>query len=213
MSKGLLIVVSGFSGAGKGTLMKLLTSRYPDYRLSISATTRKPRDGERDGVEYFFKTEEEFKRMIEEDELIEYEGYVGHYYGTPKKYVEEMMAEGKDVILEIDVRGGLNIKRNYPDAVLIFVSAPSIKEIERRLRGRGSESCGDIEERMRQVGREMEAMHLYDYLLINDDIEECIENMKAIVSAERQKICNNKHFIDKLENEIHGGKNDTSVLL
>ena len=205
MSKGLLIVVSGYSGAGKGTLMKKLLQKYPGYELSISATTRKPRDGETDGVEYFFKTEEEFRHMIENGELIEYEGYVGHYYGTPKKYVEEMMAEGKDVILEIDVRGGLNIKKQNPGAVLIFVSAPSIGEIERRLRGRGSESCDDIDERLRQIERETAAIPSYDYLLINDDLEECVNNMNAIVCAERQKVSNNRSFIEQLEREISGG--------
>ena len=205
MNKGLLIVVSGFSGAGKGTLIKILTKRYPAYALSISATTRKPRPGETDGVEYFFKTEEEFKEMIDNGELIEYEGYVGHYYGTPKKYVEEMTAKGRDVILEIDVRGGFNIKKQNPDAVLIFVSAPSIKEIERRLRERGSESSDDIDERLRQIEREMEAIPQYDYLLINDDLEECINNMNAIVAAERQKVSNNSLFIEELKKEISGG--------
>ena len=206
MSKGLLIVVSGFSGVGKGTLMKLLRQRCPGYGMSISATTRKPREGEKDGVEYFFKTDEEFSRMIENGELLEYEGYAGHYYGTPRKYVEEMMEKGQDVILEIDVRGGLNIKKKDPDAVLIFVSAPSIEEIERRLRGRGSESEEDIQIRMRQIEREFAAIPSYDYLLINDDIEECLSSLNAIVTAERQKVCNSKSFIDKIGQEIYGGK-------
>ena len=206
MNKGLLFVISGFSGAGKGTLMKLLTERYPEYALSVSATTRAPRDGERDGIEYFFKTEEEFKLMADNGELLEYEGYVGHYYGTPRKYVEEMMSLGKDVILEIDVRGGLNIKKQMPEAVLIFVTAPSVKELERRLRGRASESDEDIKARMSQIEREMKSIRHYDYLLVNDDIEKSIDKMNIIADAERQKIAKNASFIENLEKEIYGGR-------
>ncbi len=206
MNKGLLFVISGFSGAGKGTLMKRLTERYPDYALSISATTRSPREGERDGIEYFFKTEEEFKQMIDNGELLEYEGYVGHYYGTPRKYVEEMMSQGKDVILEIDVRGGLNIKKQMPEAVLVFVTAPSVRELERRLRGRATESDDVIRERMSQIEREMKSIEHYDYLLINDDIENALNKMNIIADAERQKVAKNASFIENLEKEINGGR-------
>ncbi len=206
MSKGLLIVVSGFSGAGKGTLVRTLAERYPNYVLSVSATTRSPREGERDGVDYFFKTEEEFRLMIDAGELIEYEGYVGHYYGTPKRYVERINDSGKDVILEIDVRGGLNIKKRYPDAVLVFVCAPSLKETRRRLCERGSEEEEVIEERMRQIEREMEAVPRYDYLLVNDDLDECVEKMNCIVSAERQKVSNSAYILKRLKEELSGGK-------
>ena len=206
MNKGLLFVISGFSGAGKGTLMKRLTERYPDYALSISATTRSPREGERDGIEYFFKTEEEFRQMIDNGELLEYEGYVGHYYGTPRKYVEEMMSQGKDVILEIDVRGGLNIKKQMPEAVLVFVTAPSVRELERRLRGRATESDEVIRERMSQIEREMRSIEHYDYLLINDDIENALNKMNIIADAERQKVAKNASFIENLEKEINGGR-------
>ncbi len=205
MSKGLLLVVSGFSGAGKGTLMKRLIAEYPAYALSISATTRKPRSTEKDGVDYFFKTKEEFEAMIAADELIEYEKYVDNYYGTPKRYVEDMMAQGKDVFLEIDVRGAVNIKKKIPEAVLVFVAAPSIAELKRRLMGRGTESAEVIEKRLEQIKRELKSVPDYDYLLINDDIEDCMNNMNAIVSAQRQKIGSNKAFIDKLANEINGG--------
>ena len=206
MNKGLLFVISGFSGAGKGTLMKLLVERYPDYALSVSATTRKPREGERDGIEYFFKSEEEFDVMVQNGELLEYEGYVGHYYGTPRKYVEEMMACGKDVILEIDVRGGLNIKKQMPEAILIFVTAPSVGELERRLRGRASESDEDIQARMSQIEREMKSIRHYDYLLVNDNLEKALERMNTIADAERQKVARNTVFIENLEKEIYGGR-------
>lgn len=206
MSKGLLFVVSGFSGAGKGTLMKLLLKRNPGYALSVSATTRSPRSGEREGVEYFFKTEDEFRAMIENDELLEYENYVGHFYGTPRKYVEEMIEGGRDVILEIDVRGGLNIKKKWPQAVLIFVSAPSVAELERRLKERDSESEEDIKNRLDQLAREYSSVSSYDYILVNDDIEEGIRSFDAIVRAERQRVANSAEFIKRLGSEISGGE-------
>mgnify|MGYP000729754057 CR=1 FL=1 len=135
-SKGILIVLSGFSGSGKGTIMKELMKKYSEqYALSISATTRSPRPGETDGVEYFFKTKEQFEKMIADDELIEYAKYVDNYYGTPKAYVEEQLEAGKNVILEIEIQGALNIKKMYPDAVLLFIMPPSAEELERRLVG------------------------------------------------------------------------------
>ena len=133
MSKGLLLVISGFSGAGKGTVMKRLLELHDEYSLSISATTRKPREGEADGREYFFKTVEEFEKMIAEDALIEHAQYVGNYYGTPKAYVEEQLDKGNNVILEIEIQGAMNIKRMFPDAVLMFITPPSAAELEKRL--------------------------------------------------------------------------------
>ena len=138
--RGILIVVSGFSGAGKGTVMRALLEKYDNYALSISATTRNPREGEVDGREYFFKTTEEFEKMIAQDELIEYARYVNNYYGTPKAYVEEQLAAGKDVILEIEIQGALKIKKKFPEAVLIFVTPPSAGELRNRLAGRGTET-------------------------------------------------------------------------
>ena len=135
--QGILVVVSGFSGAGKGTLMRELLKRYDNYALSVSATTRTPREGEKDGQEYFFVSKEEFLKMIEEQRLIEYAQYVNHYYGTPKDYVEEKLASGKDVILEIEIQGALKIKKRFPEALLLFVTPPSAKELRRRLVGRG----------------------------------------------------------------------------
>ena len=135
--KGLLLVISGFSGAGKGTVVKRLLELHNDYALSISATTRSPREGEQNGREYFFKSTEEFESMIDNSELIEYAKYVSNYYGTPKAYVEEQLEAGKNVILEIEIQGALNIKKMYPDAVLLFIMPPSAEELERRLVGRG----------------------------------------------------------------------------
>ena len=139
--RGILIVVSGFSGAGKGTLMKELMKRYEEtYALSVSATTRNPREGEVDGREYFFKTTEEFEKMIAKEELIEYARYVENYYGTPRTYVEQQLEAGKDVILEIEIQGALKVKERFPDTLLLFVTPPSAKELRRRLVGRGTET-------------------------------------------------------------------------
>ena len=168
--KGLLTVVSGFSGAGKGTLMKALLAKYADrYALSISATTRGPREGEQDGREYFFLKKEEFEQMIEEDALIEHAQYVGNYYGTPKKYVMEQREAGKDVLLEIEIQGALKVKEKFPDTLLIFVTPPSAKELESRLRGRGTETAEVIEKRLARAGEEAVYMDQYDYILVNDD--------------------------------------------
>ena len=138
--KGILIVVSGFSGAGKGTLMKRLLEDYDDYALSVSATTRSPRPGEEDGREYFFKSVEEFEKMIAQDELIEYAKYVNNYYGTPKEYVMQQLEEGKDVILEIEIQGALKVKEKYPDTLLLFVTPPGARELKERLVGRDRKS-------------------------------------------------------------------------
>lgn len=146
--QGILVVVSGFSGAGKGTLMKELLRRYDNYALSISATTRQPREGEVDGEDYFFVTREQFQQMIEDKQLVEYAQYVNHYYGTPREYVEKRMAEGKDVILEIEIQGALKVKKRFPDALLIFVTPPNAGELRRRLVGRGTETIEVINARL-----------------------------------------------------------------
>ena len=135
MNKGILVVVSGFSGAGKGTVMKRLMEKYDDYALSVSATTRKPRPGEEDGREYFFRTRDEFEKLIEEDALLEYAQYVENYYGTPRSYVEEQLQAGRNVILEIEIQGAMKIKEKIPEALLVFVTPPTVEELERRLTG------------------------------------------------------------------------------
>ena len=165
--RGILIVVSGFSGSGKGTLMKELLKRYPDiYALSISATTRAPREGEEDGREYFFISKDEFEKMIAKDELIEYARYVENYYGTPRRYVEEKMKQGKDVILEIEIQGALKVKKAFPDTLLLFVTPPSAEELQSRLIGRGTETMEVIRSRMDRACEEAQGMELYDYLIV-----------------------------------------------
>ena len=171
MSKGLLLVISGFSGAGKGTVMKRLLELHDEYSLSISATTRKPREGEADGREYFFKTVEEFEKMIAEDALIEHAQYVGNYYGTPKAYVEEQLDKGNNVILEIEIQGAMNIKRMFPDAVLMFITPPSAAELEKRLRGRGTEDEATIKARLSRAAEEAEGVEDYDkHVYVGDTV-------------------------------------------
>ena len=180
-NKGILVVVSGFSGAGKGTLMKALLEKYDNYALSISATTRKPRAGEVHGREYFFVEKETFESMIKGDQLIEYAQYVKHYYGTPKEYVLQKMEEGKDVILEIEIQGALKVKEKYPDTLLLFVMPPSAMELRRRLVGRGTETADVIEARLKRAAKEAEGMESYDYILINDDVDTCVEEMHHLI--------------------------------
>lgn len=200
--RGILIVVSGFSGAGKGTLMKALQKKYDDCALSISATTRKPRDGEVDGKEYFFKSIEEFEKMIANDELIEYARYVENYYGTPHAYVEEQLNAGKDVILEIELQGALKVREKYPEALLVFVTPPSAEELKRRLVNRGTETIEVIESRLKRAVEEAKGMHEYDYLVVNDDLDTCVDEMHNIFKSEHNKSFRNKAFISKIQQEL-----------
>ena len=198
MQKGILTVLSGFSGAGKGTAMKRLMEKYEDYALSISATTRKPREGEVDGREYFFKETEEFEKMIAQDELIEYARYVNHYYGTPRSYVEEQLEKGKDVILEIEIQGALKVKEKFPDTLLVFVTPPSAEELRRRLIGRGTETMEVIEERLARAKEEARGIDCYDCLIINDDLETCVDELHAVIQNEKKKVMRNAEFIAKI---------------
>lgn len=200
--QGMLAVVSGFSGAGKGTLMKELLKRYDNYALSISATTRNPREGETDGREYFFVTEENFRDMIEKDALIEYAQYVKHFYGTPKEYVLNQMKKGKDVILEIEIQGALKIKERFPETILIFVMPPSAEELKRRLIGRGTESMEVINARLRRALEEAEGMEAYDYILINDKIETCVEAMHKMIQVQHNRASNNGAFLSQIREEL-----------
>lgn len=202
MQKGILTVLSGFSGAGKGTVMKRLMEKYDEYALSISATTRKPREGEMDGREYFFKETEEFEKMIAEDALIEYARYVNHYYGTPRSYVEEQLENGKDVILEIEIQGALKVKEKFPDTLLIFITPPSAEELRRRLIGRGTETMEVIEERLARAKEEAEGIDCYDCLIVNDDLEICVDELHAVIQNEKKKVTRNAEFIAKIRNEL-----------
>lgn len=204
--KGILIVVSGFSGAGKGTLVKRLIEEYDNYALSISATTRAPRPGEKDGREYFFVKKEQFEQEIEKNELIEYARYCDNYYGTPRKYVEKQLADGKDVILEIEIQGALKVRKQYPDALLLFVIPPSAKELRRRLTGRGTETEDVINKRMHRAAEEAEGIEQYEYIIVNDDLETCVEEMNRIITAAHNAPLRNEKLIERMRKELEGEK-------
>ncbi len=199
------MVVSGFSGAGKGTLMKLLLEKYGNYSLSISATTRNPRQGERDGIEYFFKTPEEFRKMIQEDAFIEYARYVDNYYGTPKDYVDRQLEAGKDVILEIEMQGALKVKEKMPETLLIFVTPPTAEELRRRLTSRGTESEEIVAARMAQAKEESRFMDCYDYILINerDREKECMEKLHRLIESAHQETARNLDFINDIKKQLN----------
>ncbi len=201
--KGIIIVVSGFSGAGKGTVMKALTAKYDKYALSISATTRNPRPGEENGREYFFVSNEEFEKLIKENGLIEHAGYVDHYYGTPRKFVEDQLDAGKDVILEIEIQGALQIKEQYPEAVLLFIMPPSAKELKKRLTGRGTETEEVIAQRLKRAKEESVGIEKYDYIVVNDDLDECVEQVHDIISAAHMAPSRNLDFINTIRNELN----------
>ena len=213
-NKGKLVVISGFSGAGKGTLMKALMKEYGDsYALSVSATTRNPRPGEMDGVDYFFVTKDKFEQMRAEDALIEYAQYVGNYYGTPKEYVQQQLDLGKNVILEIEIQGALKIKEKFPDTVLMFVTAPNANELKNRLVGRGTETPEVIAARLSRACEESMGMEKYDYLVINDTIENGISLIDRLICDERSgnkennrahRVSANIDFINKMREELSG---------
>lgn len=199
---GTLMIVSGFSGAGKGTLMKRLMESHDNYALSISMTTRAPRPGEKHGKHYFFVTEEEFEKTMEADGLLEYARYCGNYYGTPRAYVEQCLREGKDVILEIEIQGALKIKKKFPEAVLVFVTPPSAEELKKRLVGRGTETDDVIERRLSRAVEEAEGIENYDYIVINDDLDRCAEDIHAIVKASRCKAEQSLFMIKEISREL-----------
>lgn len=196
-------MVSGFSGVGKGTLMKELLKTYDNYALSVSMTTRRPREGEQDGVSYFFVDHAEFEETIARDGLIEYAQYCGNYYGTPRQYVEECLERGLDVILEIEIQGALQVKKRFPEALLLFVMPPSAEELKKRLTGRGTETPEVIGQRMRRAAEESEGIENYEYIIINDKLEECVEEMHAIVQAARMNPERNKQFITDMRSELN----------
>lgn len=203
-NKGILTVVSGFSGAGKGTIMKRLMEKYDNYALSVSATTRAPRPGEEEGREYFFRTVEEFEKMIAKEQLIEYAKYVDNYYGTPRAYVEEQLEAGKDVILEIEIQGALKVKEKFPETLLLFVTPPSARELKDRLVKRGTESMEVILSRMERAREEAKGMGRYDYLVINDVLEDCVDEVHKIIQGEHRKSFRNMDFIEKMRQELKG---------
>lgn len=207
--QGILIIISGFAGVGKGTLVKRLVQKYDRYALSISMTTRLPRLGEEDGREYFFVTKEKFEEQIAHQGLIEYASYCGNYYGTPRAYVEEQMAQGKDIILEIEIQGAMKVKERFPNAVLVYVLPPSAAELETRLRGRATETEEKIKERLRRAAAESEGLEKYDYVIVNDDLDVCEQELHGILCAAHFTPKQNVSFIKELRNELKKfGKED-----
>ena len=178
--KGKLVVVSGPSGVGKGTIVKTLVARREDVVESVSCTTRAPRDGEKHGREYYFLTKEDFLRRVEENDFLEYDEHFGNFYGTPKSFVRETLKE-KSVILEIDVVGGLNAKKEFPECLLVMIVPPSVEELKRRLISRNSETEEEIENRLSRLGYELSQKDKYDFVIVNDDIETAIEELEQII--------------------------------
>lgn len=202
-NRGVLLIISGFSGAGKGTIINGLINKYRDrYTLSVSATTRKPREGEVEGISYFFKTVQEFTDMVNNNEFIEYAIYVDNYYGTPKEYVEKSLDEGKNVILEIEIQGALQVIQQYPEAVSIFVMPPSAQTLIKRLLDRGTEDLKTIKKRMNRAQSEGGRAKYYDYLIINDDLQKSIDSIDAIMTCEHMKCKRNHNLIDEINKEI-----------
>ena len=203
MQRGLLVILSGFSGSGKGSLVRELRKAYDQYALSVSATTREPREGEQEGVHYFYKTTEEFEEMIRNEAFLEYACYVNNYYGTPEKPVEELLARGMDVILEIEYQGAMQVCAKRSDVLTIFVTPPSAEELVRRLRKRGTETEEVIQARLRQASEEVEHMKDYDYILINDDLDVCTRQLHELIQANHGKMRFQDAFISKIRQEIN----------
>lgn len=195
-NQGLLIVLSGPSGVGKGTVCSALRQNMPQLIYSISATTRKPRDGEVDGVNYFFKTREQFEHMIHHGQLLEWAEYARNYYGTPAQFVKETLAQGKDIILEIEVQGALKVKQNFPEAVFIFLMPPSLSELKDRIVKRGTETEESIQHRMEISSQEMKLMEHYDYAVVNDTIDSACHRIKSIITAEH---CRKERMLEQIK--------------
>lgn len=201
--KGALVIISGFSGAGKGTVTKGLVEKY-GYSLSVSATTRQPRKGEVEGEHYYFKTESDFLNLIDYNGFIEYAKYVDHYYGTPRKYVEDELEQGHVVLLEIEVQGAMKIKEQYPDAIMLFITTPSAQELKERLTGRGTETAEVIEKRLKRAREEVDSMELYDYIVCNEfnKLEQCMEEIHMIIQSTACKTSVQKDFIAEIKKEL-----------
>lgn len=200
MNKGLLIVVSGPSGCGKGTVLAEIL-KNDNIFYSVSATTRSPRPGEVDGVNYRFLTKDKFEELIDSDGMLEYAEYCGNYYGTPRKPVEDMLSEGKHVILEIEVQGAMKIMEKCPNAVFVFILPPSLKELRRRLNKRGTETEDVIEKRLGEAAGEIKQAYKYDYTVINGELSDAVDDLKAIIRAEELNAKNYPNYIDEvLEN-------------
>lgn len=195
MSKGTLYVFSAPSGCGKGTVLKELFKKMPGMYYSVSATTREPREGEQDGINYFFVSKEEFKKLIDSDGMLEYATYCGNYYGTPKKRITDYLEQGTDVVLEIETAGAMMVKAVYPEAVMIFMLPPSVDDLRKRLVGRGTDSAEVIEKRVSEASREIRLSANYDFLLINDDLSETVDTLCGIMKYSKNLTKINKDII------------------
>lgn len=198
MSKGKLLVLSGPSGVGKGTVVSELEKKRNDICFSVSATTRSPRPGEQDGVSYFFVTKEVFEEMIERNELLEYAKFVDNYYGTPRAYVEQKLEEGMNVVLDIEVQGARNIVKAFPDAVSVYMIPPTYEELERRLRGRGTETEAQIQGRLKTAIEEARAADFYRYIIVNNSLSEAVNELDAIITAEKSGYNDRKNILKEV---------------
>ncbi len=203
--EGVLLVISGPSGAGKGTICAAIRKMYPDLEYSTSMTTRAPRNGEEEGISYYFRTNEEFEALIAEDAFLEYACVYDHYYGTPKKYVLDKIAEGKSVLLEIDIQGAMQVKARYPKGVFVYIVPPSFEILSRRIHDRGTDSEEVIQSRLAQITNELSQAHQYDYIVVNDVLEDAVGKVSAIMKAEKCKLSRNEHEIERVFRQyIHG---------
>lgn len=194
--EGILLVVSGPSGAGKGTICSAVREKYPDLEYSISMTTRAPRNGETEGVSYFFRTDEQFKKLVEEDAFLEYARVYDHYYGTQKKYVLDKIQAGRSVLLEIDIQGAMQVKKRYPKGVFVYIVPPSLEILSQRIHARGTDSEEVIQNRLAQITNELSMMHQYDYVVVNDVLEDAVHKTCAIIEAEKCKLSRNEGQIE-----------------
>lgn len=201
MKKGKLMIISGFSGVGKGTVVKYLRDNYENYEFSVSVTTRKPRENEIDGVDYHFITNDKFEGMVKNDQLLEHAGYVDNYYGTPRQFVENNINEGKDVILEIETKGALQVKEKLPEALMVFILPPSAEELKNRLIGRNTESIDVINERLSKAAEETENLDKYEYFVVNDMVEKCAKSIDGI-RKNNNPILSDMDFVEKIKKEI-----------
>lgn len=199
--RGLLVVLSGPSGAGKGTVCKSLLPSTEGLGYSISCTTRQPRTGEQEGVNYFFKSKDQFEEMISRDELLEWAQVYGNYYGTPLSYVEEKLAAGENILLEIDIQGALQVKKKYPNGVFIFLIPPSMDELKKRILGRGSETEETFQLRFGSAAAEMKYINEYDYVVVNDQVEKAVQRIKSILIAETCSVQRNREYYNRMIQE------------